>query len=354
MATTPKVLVIDDSNTQCLFMRQALQSAGYQVLVANDGQEGLRILKLESPQCLVLDIVLPGMSGFELCRYIRAQEGWRTLPIIMVSTKNSSSDRFWAMRQGATQYLPKPFKKEELIKVVMEVLLEPAPAGLPPLRTPTTTPRRNLTTPQNPVGRTFSSTTADNIESVSPVSGITGPRNAVNTGNSGPIPSTKWYGPPAGGIPFPPSNTPTNKPLNTPTHTPRSTTPGPGNNLPSRPHAQLNNQNQSRSFVEAGPAHAMHQQSLHALSKFIPRRIDAPELLWSNSPEVLAILDRRARQLYMAIDGQKNIEALTSITQMNREEIINSLRLLLNQQSIQLYEPGGRLFDSSLFDSLLI
>lgn len=311
MVTTPKVLVIDDSNTQCLFMRQALQSAGYQVLVANDGQEGLRIMKLESPQCLVLDIVLPGMSGFELCRYIRAQDGWHNLPIIMVSTKNSSSDRFWAMRQGATQYLPKPFKKEELIKVVMEVLLEPAPEGLPPLRPPTATPGRNNVGAQRPAGRPFASTTADNIESVRPVSGMTGPRHVVNANNAGPVTGGNWPGPMAGNMAYQQANIP----LNTPISTPRTTVPGPGNGLPSRPHPQPNNL--PRSFVEAGPARPVNQQSLYALAKFTPRRVDAPELLWSNSPEVLAISDRRARQFYMAIDGQKNVEALTAITQMN-------------------------------------
>ncbi|GLV59078.1 hypothetical protein KDH_59060 [Dictyobacter sp. S3.2.2.5] len=87
MVTAPKVLIIDDSSTQCLYMRQALQSAGYQVLVANDGPEGLRMMAHDAPQCLVLDIILPGMNGFEVCRHLRSQEAWRTLPIIIVSSK---------------------------------------------------------------------------------------------------------------------------------------------------------------------------------------------------------------------------------------------------------------------------
>jgi twitching motility two-component system response regulator PilH len=417
MVTTPKVLVVDDSNVQCLFMRQALQSAGYQVLVANDGQEGLRILKQEAPQCLILDIVLPGMSGFELCRYIRAQEAWRTLPIVMVSTKNSSSDRFWAMRQGASQYLSKPFKQEELIKVVMEVLLEQVPDAPSPLRASTMTPRVNAVVPPRPIGRTSSTAPSESIEGGYPSQGTTGPRSAINSGNSGPIPSANivgasWHGIPTENPQFPPTNTPKEHrtpnnrsaqfpPTNNPqrhvppharsaqfpqtntdpgtsgarsaqfsqtntdpgtsgarnaqfsqTNTPHPNASGLGNGLPSRPQPQMNNL--PRSFVEAGPSHPVGQQSLYALSKFIPRRIDAPELLWSNSPEVLAITDRRARQLYMAIDSQKNIEALTAITQMNRDEIISSLRLLLSQQRINLYEPSGRLFDSSLFDSLLI
>lgn len=392
MVTTPKVLVVDDSNTQCLYMKQALQSAGYQVLVANDGQEGLRILKQEAPQCLILDIVLPGISGFELCRYIRAQEAWRTLPIIMVSTKNSSSDRFWAMRQGANQYLPKPFKQEELIKIVMDVLLESVPDAPYPAKPSTLTPRGSAPVPPR---RTFSTAPSESIEGVNPSHGMTGPRGAVNSGTTGPITSTNmpganWNGDNAGNAPFSQTNTPQdhmspgsrNAPfsqMNTPqdhmspgsrnapfsqTNTPRNNVTGPGNSLPSRPQPQVNNQphpqpqpqvnNQPRPFVDAGPSHPVGQQSLYALAKFVPRRIDAPELLWSNSPEVLAISDRRARQLYMVIDGQKNIEALTATIQMNRDEIIASLRFLLSQQRIHLYEPDGRLFDSSLFDSLLI
>jgi twitching motility two-component system response regulator PilH len=330
-------------------MRQALQSAGYQVLVANDGQEGLQLMKQESPQCLVLDIVLPGMSGFELCRYIRAQDAWRTLPIIMVSTKNSSSDRFWAMRQGASQYLCKPFKKEELIKTVMDVLLEQVSDATFPLR-----PSRNAPVPPRPIGRTFTTIPVENSESINPSHGMTGPRSTLNTGNSGPIPSTNWTGNNGGNAQFPPLNTFQDRNIPTgPRNTQFSSTntaPSSSNGLPTRPHVN----NQPRPFVEASQSHPVGQQSLHALAKFIPRRIDAPELLWSNSPEVLAISDRRARQLYMAIDSQKNVESLMAITQMNRDEIIASLRLLLLQHSIHLYEPNGRLFDSTLFESLLI
>lgn len=122
MVTTPKVLIIDDSSTECVLMRQALQSAGYQVLIANDGAQGLHMLSLDRPQCLVLDIVLPGMSGFEVCRQLRAQAAWHDLPIVFVSTKNSAADLFWAKRQGANHYLTKPFKGEVLVQIVDELL----------------------------------------------------------------------------------------------------------------------------------------------------------------------------------------------------------------------------------------
>jgi len=174
MVTAPKVLIIDDSSTQCLYMRQALQGAGYQVLVANNGVEGLRIISQDSPQCLVLDIILPGMNGFEVCRHLRAQEAWRDLPIIMVSSKNASSDRFWAMRQGATAYLTKPFKGEELIEEVRKVVVERP-------RQPNTSLRpegSGSTGPQRPV----------NPSTPLPASGwSTGSRPSVKTPQASPL-----------------------------------------------------------------------------------------------------------------------------------------------------------------------
>ena len=119
-----KILIIDDSATECLFMKKALADVGYQTLVANDGYQGLKILLREKPDCLILDIVLPGISGFEVCRQIRSQSLTRDLPIIIVSTKNSPSDRFWAKKQGANYYLAKPFKGPQLIQAITEVLAE--------------------------------------------------------------------------------------------------------------------------------------------------------------------------------------------------------------------------------------
>jgi DNA-binding response OmpR family regulator len=119
-----KILIIDDSATECLFMQKALADVGYQCLVANDGYEGLKIVLREKPDCLILDIVLPGISGFEVCRQIRSQSLTRDLPIIIVSTKNSPSDKFWAKKQGANYYLPKPFKGPQLIQAITEVLAE--------------------------------------------------------------------------------------------------------------------------------------------------------------------------------------------------------------------------------------
>lgn len=124
VAIAPKVLVVDDSATTCLFMARALQKAGYEVITAADGREGWTKAMQERPHCLVLDVVLPGMSGFSLCRQLRAIDPQRSLSIIMVSTKNTPLDSTWGLRQGADRYLPKPFSEETLVQTVNEVLAE--------------------------------------------------------------------------------------------------------------------------------------------------------------------------------------------------------------------------------------
>src|SRR5437763_15991453 len=121
-----KVLIIDDSSTFCLIMASALERAGFQVLIAIDGNEGLAKAIQERPHCVIIDVVLPGISGFGLCRQLRALDPHKNLSIIMVSTKNTSLDHSWGIRQGADRYLPKPFSDEALVHTVEEVLREHA------------------------------------------------------------------------------------------------------------------------------------------------------------------------------------------------------------------------------------
>jgi len=121
MTLEPTVLIIDDSATSCHIMEGILQKEGCRVKVARDGREGAQMVLREVPHCVVLDVVLPGMSGYEVCRYLRSQVAvLHDLPIIMVSTKNTPIDKTWALRQGATHYLAKPFDEREFIKLVKE------------------------------------------------------------------------------------------------------------------------------------------------------------------------------------------------------------------------------------------
>jgi DNA-binding response OmpR family regulator len=122
VVSAPKILIVDDSATLCLILARILKKAGYQVVTASNGQEGLTKALLERPRCAILDVVLPGMSGFSLCRQLRALDPQRTLSIILISTKSTAVDQSWGLRQGADRYLPKPFTEEQLIGTVREVL----------------------------------------------------------------------------------------------------------------------------------------------------------------------------------------------------------------------------------------
>ena len=124
MVISPKVLVVEDSASSSLFITQALRKAGYRVITAADGNEGLTKALQERPQCLILDVVLPGMSGFGVCRHLRAMDPQRNLSIIMVSSKNTPLDQTWGLRQGADRYLTKPFTEDALLQTVQEVLIE--------------------------------------------------------------------------------------------------------------------------------------------------------------------------------------------------------------------------------------
>jgi chemotaxis family two-component system response regulator PixH len=124
VANAPKVLIVDDSATSCLLMARALANAGCDVITASDGNEGMAKALMERPHCVILDVVLPGVSGYGVCRQLRALDPERNLSIIMVSTKDTSLDQSWGLRQGADRYLPKPFTEETLVQTVGEVLTE--------------------------------------------------------------------------------------------------------------------------------------------------------------------------------------------------------------------------------------
>jgi CheY-like chemotaxis protein len=135
MARRPTVLLVEeDANTQA-FMAQALQGAGYWVIAAADADEGWQRTVDEQPECLIIDAILPGRSGFELCRQIRTWDPDHQLAIILLGTRENPLDRTWSLRQGADVYLPKPFTQDLLIHTVGRIVPAYAPGqALPPLK----------------------------------------------------------------------------------------------------------------------------------------------------------------------------------------------------------------------------
>jgi DNA-binding response OmpR family regulator len=115
----PRILVVDDDPSICKFVQANLEARGYQVLTAADGEEAIRMAEKEKPDLLILDIVMPRMDGFAVCRKIR--EGSR-VPVIMLSAREGENDREKYAACGADDYLTKPFVLKELLALVKTLL----------------------------------------------------------------------------------------------------------------------------------------------------------------------------------------------------------------------------------------
>ncbi len=104
-----KILVVDDSATQVTMITNSLRTEGYDIVTASNGEEALRRLDSDRPDLVLLDVIMPGKNGFQLCRQIRNDARWKTVPVILLTSKDGEADRFWGMKQGATEYVTKPF-----------------------------------------------------------------------------------------------------------------------------------------------------------------------------------------------------------------------------------------------------
>ncbi|WP_428505389.1 response regulator [Roseateles sp.] len=110
-----KILLVDDSKTELHVLSEMLVKRGYQVRTAENGEEALKRLAEETPDLILMDVVMPGQNGFQLTRTITRDERFANVPVIMCTSKNQETDRVWGMRQGARDYVVKPVKAEELL-----------------------------------------------------------------------------------------------------------------------------------------------------------------------------------------------------------------------------------------------
>jgi twitching motility two-component system response regulator PilH len=115
---TDKILVVDDSPTELAVLSALLQAEGFQVVTARDGEEALDKLARDEFRMLLLDVIMPGKNGFSLCRQIRQNGETARVPIIMITSKSQPSDRFWGLKQGATDYVTKPWNPDDLLQTV--------------------------------------------------------------------------------------------------------------------------------------------------------------------------------------------------------------------------------------------
>ncbi len=116
------VLVVEDSVTQREMITDLLKGSGLTVTIASDGVEALEKIEGHSPDLVVLDIVMPRMNGYEVCRQIKANPKTQNIPVVMCSSKGEEFDRYWGMKQGADAYIAKPFQPTELVGTVKQLL----------------------------------------------------------------------------------------------------------------------------------------------------------------------------------------------------------------------------------------
>ena len=121
MANKP-VLVVDDSPTGRQAAMNLLEKRGYHVTAAVDGIDALEKIASSRPLLVVLDIVLPKLNGYEVLRQLRASESTRGIKVILVSSKSQESDRFWGLKQGADDYIAKPYQDDALLAAVRKQL----------------------------------------------------------------------------------------------------------------------------------------------------------------------------------------------------------------------------------------
>lgn len=110
-----KVLVVDDSATERHLLGDILSRKGYQAVYAESGEKGVAMSKTEAPDLILMDVVMPGLNGFQATRAITQDEATKHIPIIICTTKGQETDKIWGLRQGARAYITKPINAEELL-----------------------------------------------------------------------------------------------------------------------------------------------------------------------------------------------------------------------------------------------
>lgn len=116
------VLVVEDTLSELELISNYLRGSGYNVIVATDAHQALNQAMKQKPDAVVTDVIMPGMSGFELCRKLKKNPATEQMPVIICSSKNQEIDRLWGIKQGAALYVTKPFTREQLVDAVKSVV----------------------------------------------------------------------------------------------------------------------------------------------------------------------------------------------------------------------------------------
>ena len=110
-----KILIVDDSPTERHVLNDLLTKSGYEVVASDNGEDAILKAKLLKPDLILMDVVMPGLNGFQATRAISRDPETRTIPVILCTSKGQETDKIWGMRQGARDYIIKPVNREELL-----------------------------------------------------------------------------------------------------------------------------------------------------------------------------------------------------------------------------------------------
>ena len=117
-----RILIVDDSPTETYKLREILEKHGHEVIEAANGADGVATARSELPELVLMDVVMPGLNGFQATRQLKKDSSTSAIPIIIVSTKSQATDRVWGMRQGANDYITKPVDESALVESINNVL----------------------------------------------------------------------------------------------------------------------------------------------------------------------------------------------------------------------------------------
>ena len=117
-----KIVVVDDSYAELQMIESVLKGANHTVVCYPNTDKLEDKLATERPDAIVLDVVMPGRNGFQACRDLKADDRFKSIPVVLCTSKSQDRDKFWGQQQGANAYLTKPFKGEDLLATVKKVL----------------------------------------------------------------------------------------------------------------------------------------------------------------------------------------------------------------------------------------
>ncbi|GAA0887933.1 response regulator [Rhodanobacter soli] len=116
------ILIIDDSPTDVRVFTTLLERAGHQVAAVSTAEEGIERVRTDLPDLVIMDVIMPGMNGFQATRTLTRDPKTQNVPIVMITTKSMETDRVWGLRQGARAFITKPVNEKELLACINELL----------------------------------------------------------------------------------------------------------------------------------------------------------------------------------------------------------------------------------------